>query len=391
MDGYVNLSNDLWVQVLEQLLLVILIFGRWLLPKGDLSRDQLSQLLLVYIGMAADIVEFFEAFKEPEVRFNLKLIYIILGMWSWSLLQFTLILTGARKTRGGTSTMKKKKKPHGPKKKKKRSHCCGMSDIWAIFITLMLQDGPFLVLRLLLIFYYKVVSYMNIFFTCKNALVTILQVYRMFVLCYEAETPPSSVHSKQQKPKGYTGPQKAEHGAKYCVSSRLDNGGFDAQAQAQAQQPLRSSRSASSLVKVSVIPREKRWVPSETRHPQERHAGSAFEQRVCSHPRDLDELEYDRRSMQRSPYDRPITSYEELRRAYELGPSYARKTPSPYGDSEYRNNSQTCPYEDDHLRILEQLSEYDEQNSPYNNRDRIPYSPHVTTYDESAPYNNYYR
>jgi len=56
-----------WVRLLEQLLLLILILGRWMLPKGKLTHDQLSQLLLVYIGTAADIVEFFEAFNEPVV------------------------------------------------------------------------------------------------------------------------------------------------------------------------------------------------------------------------------------------------------------------------------------------------------------------------------------
>ena len=46
-----------WVVMIEQLLLFVLILGRWMLPKGDISRDELSQLLLVYIGMAADIIE----------------------------------------------------------------------------------------------------------------------------------------------------------------------------------------------------------------------------------------------------------------------------------------------------------------------------------------------
>ena len=36
--------------LIEQFLMLVLIIGRWLLPKGDLTRDQLSQLLLVYIG-----------------------------------------------------------------------------------------------------------------------------------------------------------------------------------------------------------------------------------------------------------------------------------------------------------------------------------------------------
>ena len=63
----IHLSSDQWLRVTEQLLLLVLIVGRWLLPKGELSHDQLSQLLLVYLGTAADIVEFFEAFKEQQV------------------------------------------------------------------------------------------------------------------------------------------------------------------------------------------------------------------------------------------------------------------------------------------------------------------------------------
>ena len=62
-----KMSSDQWLRVLEQFLLLFLILGRWLLPKGKLTHDQLSQLLLVYIGTAADIVEFFEAFKEKQV------------------------------------------------------------------------------------------------------------------------------------------------------------------------------------------------------------------------------------------------------------------------------------------------------------------------------------
>lgn len=55
------------MRLLEQLLLLLLILGRWILPKGELTHDQLSELLLVYIATAADIVEFFDAFKEDAV------------------------------------------------------------------------------------------------------------------------------------------------------------------------------------------------------------------------------------------------------------------------------------------------------------------------------------
>ena len=50
--------------------MLILIIGRWLLPKGDLTREQLSQLLLVYIGTAADIIEFFDSFKVLSLKIS---------------------------------------------------------------------------------------------------------------------------------------------------------------------------------------------------------------------------------------------------------------------------------------------------------------------------------
>ncbi len=46
----------MWTQIVEQTLLLVLIIGRWLLPVGKtMTRDQLSQLLLVYIGTAGKI------------------------------------------------------------------------------------------------------------------------------------------------------------------------------------------------------------------------------------------------------------------------------------------------------------------------------------------------
>ena len=38
MDVTISLKPDDWTRILEQILLVILIMGRWLLPKGNISR-----------------------------------------------------------------------------------------------------------------------------------------------------------------------------------------------------------------------------------------------------------------------------------------------------------------------------------------------------------------
>ena len=57
-----------------------------------IPRDQFSQLMMVYLALAADIVEIFEAFRESQVMLEPLLTYAILGVWSWSLLQFGLVL-----------------------------------------------------------------------------------------------------------------------------------------------------------------------------------------------------------------------------------------------------------------------------------------------------------
>ena len=55
----------------------------------------------------------------------------------------------------------------------------------ALSTTILLQDGPFLCLRLGLIIHYKIISQSNIFFTTKNFLVVLLQLYRVCVIIIE--------------------------------------------------------------------------------------------------------------------------------------------------------------------------------------------------------------
>uniref|UniRef100_A0AAZ3Q744 Uncharacterized protein n=1 Tax=Oncorhynchus tshawytscha TaxID=74940 RepID=A0AAZ3Q744_ONCTS len=49
-------AND-WILALHQTLLILLVIGKWLLPvAGGVTRDELSQLLLLFVGTAADIL-----------------------------------------------------------------------------------------------------------------------------------------------------------------------------------------------------------------------------------------------------------------------------------------------------------------------------------------------
>ncbi|XP_046976025.1 transmembrane protein 26 [Vanessa cardui] len=203
--GATKIPTDMWVTLIEQFLMLTLIVGRWLLPKGDLTRDQLSQLLLVYIGTAADIIEFFDSFKDEKVATEKVLVLLTLAIWSWSLVQFTVVLTAtkSRKTRGTANR-------HGlyslmitcVHRNTSRACCCSI-EVCAIIMNIALQDAPFLAFRLLIIAHYKIINYMNIFFTCKNTLVILLQIYRLYVLHLERvdEVNSGSVYKKKRKHK----------------------------------------------------------------------------------------------------------------------------------------------------------------------------------------------
>ncbi|KFB34955.1 AGAP002080-PA-like protein [Anopheles sinensis] len=209
----IQLTAEMWVTLIEQFLMLVLIIGRWMLPKGDLTRDQLSQLLLVYIGTAADIIEFFDSFKDAKIANEPVLVLLTLSIWSWSLLQFTIVLsaTRARKPRGGGSGARSSAQDAADDASCCNVACCNI-DVWGIALNILLQDAPFLTFRLLIIVHYKIITYMNIFFTCeyrkrraishrpvspdkqsiflqlapifqgKNTLVILLQLYRLYVV-----------------------------------------------------------------------------------------------------------------------------------------------------------------------------------------------------------------
>ena len=86
-------SSTLAKQICELGLIIGIIIGRWLLPRGEITRDQLSALLLGYVGTAADILELFEVLEEEVVQKQEQVTLAVLGVYTWSLLQFCLVTT----------------------------------------------------------------------------------------------------------------------------------------------------------------------------------------------------------------------------------------------------------------------------------------------------------
>jgi hypothetical protein len=70
---------------------------------------------------------------------------------------------------------------------RKRSAKLLRSEIWSILVTLSLQDGPFLAIRLVAIIVYHARSFLTYFFTFKNFLILLLQTYRIASICLEKD------------------------------------------------------------------------------------------------------------------------------------------------------------------------------------------------------------
>ena len=187
------METDTWVVIMEQLFLYLMILGRWILPRGEISRNELSQLLFVFIGIASDITELFALFEENKVRENTGLTYAILCVWTMSLLQFTFVLTSThspRKTRMGfqsdeESEHDEDEPPPGCLKS------FFQTEVWSICVNFLFQDGPYLTVRMYTMVALQLLTYSIIFFTAKNALLVMLLVYRLCVLCCDKRKPKS--------------------------------------------------------------------------------------------------------------------------------------------------------------------------------------------------------
>ncbi|KAJ7410900.1 Transmembrane protein 26 [Pitangus sulphuratus] len=173
-----TICETVWTLALHQTFLLLLVVGRWLLPIGvEITRDQLSQLLLMFVGTAADILEFAsETLDIEDVRKNYALINAILAVWTWSMLQFPLDL--AVQHIGCKPSASARRIPS-------LLLCRYSAELWNIWVSLFIQDGPFFIVRSILMGHFRIFNQMLVFFTAKNVLVVTLQLYRLAVIMFD--------------------------------------------------------------------------------------------------------------------------------------------------------------------------------------------------------------
>ncbi|KAM4703195.1 transmembrane protein 26-like [Rhinophrynus dorsalis] len=171
-------QSSQWLNTLEQIMILVLVIGRWLMPKGEMSREQLSQLLLIYIGLGADILEMLLLITELAFQTNYYVTIVGLSLFSWALLQFTLVLT---QTQSSESHRKTSDDISDGDNKSCVPSCC-TNEVWSLIITVGMQDGPFLIYRLYIMIKEKILNNMMIFFICKNIMTVAVEIYRIAVI-----------------------------------------------------------------------------------------------------------------------------------------------------------------------------------------------------------------
>ncbi|XP_059928868.1 transmembrane protein 26-like [Gadus macrocephalus] len=166
-----------WILGLHMTQLILLIVGKWFLPiGGGVTRDELSQLLLIFVGTAADILEFTSETPSLGSKDSFQLIYMTLAVWTWSMLQFPLHL----------SVVNNKPEDEGDRSSSLLTR--HSTDLWTITQALFIHDGPFLAVRLIVLIHFKVFNQMLVFFAIKNLLVLTLNVYRLVVICQDSRS-----------------------------------------------------------------------------------------------------------------------------------------------------------------------------------------------------------
>ncbi|XP_072281394.1 transmembrane protein 26-like [Pyxicephalus adspersus] len=170
-----------FLQMSEQFLIVMLVIGRWLMPKGGLNREQLSQLLLIYLGIGADILDILQLIKEKNVNIHRTVAIVGLCLFCWTITQFTFVVTeDEEEPKSQKTSVTEDSMSLSDIKTQKTSR-----DIESFLITIGMHDGPFLAYRVYILIVIGEVTDSIIFFICKNTLTLLIEAYRLFVVLYK--------------------------------------------------------------------------------------------------------------------------------------------------------------------------------------------------------------
>ncbi|XP_074649128.1 transmembrane protein 26-like [Tubulanus polymorphus] len=180
-----QLSQLNWIMSIQQVMVIVLGVGRCFLPCNYSGRVRLAQMLLGLIANGADVIEFFQLQQDFEISDVRDLAaYVHLALWTFSMLPFCFSLSlvdeqDADPVLESTTdeSLDESIKPN----------TILFKDIliyqrWAVILDAVCMDGPFLVMRICFMIWYKITTSSLLFFSVKNALKLVGGVALFFMM-----------------------------------------------------------------------------------------------------------------------------------------------------------------------------------------------------------------
>ncbi len=172
------LPDTNFAMYIEVTMMIIIILGRLIMPKKGITRAELSQLLLVYMSLASDIIDLLSVLQEQKIYSYAPIVYATLTIYSFSLLQFCLNLVTARgrTLQSSHSDLNNDKEDieKDSNSRYTRANLALHNEFFNVLTTLCMQDLPFFILRTYCVVKFEIVSYLFLFFLFKNGIFNIL-------------------------------------------------------------------------------------------------------------------------------------------------------------------------------------------------------------------------
>ena len=172
-------------------MVIILVLGRWLLPRGKITREKLSDILLGFTSMSADILGLFQMIHGSGTSYDCELEMSIIGLAisNLSMLQIPFDLDFSI-----GNYRKEMESKEGRKLTLKERF--DNPEVRTILMNTFMHEAPFLIMRI-----YYVAAHANtllevdnlydlldngtqgvFFYAAKNVLFLALQGYRLWIL-----------------------------------------------------------------------------------------------------------------------------------------------------------------------------------------------------------------
>ena len=182
------MKSSTWFVFLLEIFAYVLLIGRLL--HDSVTQAILTEQMISFLTNASDIFELFSLFEEQNVIEDTDMTRIVLFFWTFSFFQFIPIWASYKL---GETEKEHKEKQIAYKKHYMPDFChCRCicledenkkkTSVYETAFAWIFQDCPFLILRLYIMFHYNLYTQSLVFYSFKNAALSVLLAVKVVTL-----------------------------------------------------------------------------------------------------------------------------------------------------------------------------------------------------------------